>query len=329
MSSTSTVSTGTRVTDETGIWNNWESEFRRNIPQAITSNQTTMYWVKATAEFFKPQITHLFGLLRTTRNSLDWARRTVRRLQGELEEARTALQCERDVMERLIQRQESYGPSSPQRPDSRASVVQARAQWQAELEAMAADLTNTTLMSDRITQRQARELIDSKKAWVDAEGIGCWMAKRNNGKLRTKYYKLNLRNTYAEDGKKLKGSIRIYQLALIADNRREELRMAQSKATGTQYYECSHLCHNAGCFNPKHVVVEPRMENKLRQSCNGRYEIHAKGLKYHPCPHHDGSARQRCILPVDKVESHHVFQAPGMFTRGIEDDVGEEEEDED
>ena len=67
----------------------------------------------------------------------------------------------------------------------------------------------------------------------------------------------------------------MHQLAIVARGGIAELR-ATLKGKGddaTQIYEASHLCHNDYCFNPDHLVVEPRKDNRARQGCNGLVSI--------------------------------------------------------
>ncbi|KAK9249046.1 zinc-binding loop region of homing endonuclease-domain-containing protein, partial [Lipomyces tetrasporus] len=87
-------------------------------------------------------------------------------------------------------------------------------------------------------------------------------------------------------------------VALIADNRRDELKMT----LGSYSFDISHLCHNRKCFNPEHLVVESRRTNNRRQSCNGRKILVAgDDFSYHPCAHGSVEKMRKCILP-----EHHV-----------------------
>ncbi|KAK9236996.1 zinc-binding loop region of homing endonuclease [Lipomyces kononenkoae] len=56
----------------------------------------------------------------------------------------------------------------------------------------------------------------------------------------------------------------LHQIVLVADDRREEL----NQTLRSDSHDISHLCHNRKCFNPEHLVVESRLNNRRRQRCN-------------------------------------------------------------
>ncbi len=49
----------------------------------------------------------------------------------------------------------------------------------------------------------------------------------------------------------------------------------------------SHLCHNAGCLNPSHVVLEPLDVNKGRNGCPAGAHCHHKVRCLRPGPSFD------------------------------------------
>lgn len=44
--------------------------------------------------------------------------------------------------------------------------------------------------------------------------------------------------------------------------------------TDNQRWTCSHLCHNRGCFNSKHIVFEPHSVNLQRRACSAQFCNH-------------------------------------------------------
>lgn len=159
---------------------------------------------------------------------------------------------------------------------------------------------------DLITTDHARELLMAKRTEVTT-GTACWIAAgeqaHENG-----YKAVNLANTYSRVPGHIQQKIGIkklylHQLALIASNRRDELLWCTQ---ANKLFQVSHLCHNSGCFNPEHLIVEESDRNKARNTCQGHEIIEYSGLgamRYHPCAH--GGERNeylRCILPVRAIE---------------------------
>ncbi|KAK9311664.1 zinc-binding loop region of homing endonuclease [Lipomyces starkeyi] len=91
---------------------------------------------------------------------------------------------------------------------------------------------------------------------------------------------------------------RLHQIALIADNRRDELKTT----LGSYSYDVSHLCHNRKCFNPEHLIVESRTNNQRRRICNGHKILVHDGFSYHPCAHGSVEKMRKCILPVQHLQ---------------------------
>jgi len=95
----------------------------------------------------------------------------------------------------------------------------------------------------------------------------------------------------------------LHQLVFVADGRGDLLL----RTTGTHLggpYEVSHLCHTPGCFNPGHLIIEPRALNEARNACKTARPIEVGGVRIHPCVHwddgqwYDGEKgpQRRCIL---------------------------------
>ncbi|KAK9365153.1 zinc-binding loop region of homing endonuclease-domain-containing protein [Lipomyces kononenkoae] len=90
----------------------------------------------------------------------------------------------------------------------------------------------------------------------------------------------------------------LHQIALIADNRRDELELT----LGNPSFDVSHLCHNRLCFNAEHLVVESRQTNVSRMTCNGKKILVHDEFSYHPCSHGSVEKMRKCILPVQHLE---------------------------
>lgn len=93
------------------------------------------------------------------------------------------------------------------------------------------------------------------------------------------------RNTYKKckvDNSNSRKEVYVHQLAVIADNRGEQLVACIGDKNTTQTHECAHRCHNPGCFNPDHISIMTREENKEMNFCRA-FEIN--GVKYTTCIH--------------------------------------------
>ena len=103
----------------------------------------------------------------------------------------------------------------------------------------------------------------------------------------------------------------LHQLALIADGRIDELGWC-TQASGK--FQVSHLCHNGGCHNPRHLVVEESDRNKARNSCQGHEVIDYSGIgpmRYNPCDHGGfKNMYRRCILPTRAI-TESGYHGPG------------------
>jgi hypothetical protein len=151
-----------------------------------------------------------------------------------------------------------------------------------------------------ISQAHARTLLDERKTEVTID-LECWIAGHIAAAHENGYKAVNLENTMswtAGNGSTKIGIKKMYlhHLALIGADRRDELGWCTQAGT----FHVSHLCHNNGCFNPAHLVVEEANRNKDRNSCQGHSIVEYSGngaLSYHPCRH--GGERnmyRRCIL---------------------------------
>lgn len=107
----------------------------------------------------------------------------------------------------------------------------------------------------------------------------------------------------------------LHQLAVVASGNGQNL-LRTSASNGTD--EVSHLCHNSGCFNPDHVVVESKELNRARWACGGAFIVKATdGSVYHPCVHGAVEHRRSCLLPTFRMErgSYYVNTKTGPVVR--------------
>nr|ABF71490.1 putative homing endonuclease [Pleopsidium chlorophanum] len=183
-------------------------------------------------------------------------------------------------------------PSSAQRPDTSDSARGHALEWLLDL----TTYPHNSSAYDAITVAEALRVCNEHRHQVMGP-LGCWESNLA-GRPNSGYQRVNLRNTVI-NGRKAEVRIYLHQLTLIADNRRGELMAAVLESELAM--ECSHLCHNGRCFRPSHLVVEPRAENKERQTCNGHFIIKHGGMTYNPCRHGFGSLRRDCLLPVKVV----------------------------
>ncbi|KAK9359166.1 zinc-binding loop region of homing endonuclease-domain-containing protein [Lipomyces starkeyi] len=127
----------------------------------------------------------------------------------------------------------------------------------------------------------------------------CWhIMLPNSGNAATKHDRVNVAAAIAEAGKQ--HNAKIYQIALIAYNRRDELEAT----LGRSNYDISHLCHNGKCFSPEHLIVESSTNNQRRKICKGQKILVHNGFSYHPCPHGRVEKLRKCILPLHHLEGN-------------------------
>jgi hypothetical protein len=156
-----------------------------------------------------------------------------------------------------------------------------------------------------ITVAHARELVDTRRTEITT-GLKCWIAgleeAHENG-----YKAVNLANTYsrAEGHTREKIGIRkmyLHHISLIADGRLDELGWCTQ---ANNRFQVSHLCHNGGCCNPEHLVVEESARNKDRNSCQGHAIIEYSGwgpVRYNPCRHGgELGVFRKCLLPTKHI----------------------------
>ncbi|KAK9327452.1 zinc-binding loop region of homing endonuclease, partial [Lipomyces starkeyi] len=91
-------------------------------------------------------------------------------------------------------------------------------------------------------------------------------------------------------------------LAVIATNREDELNTTLDRSSRSRF-DISHLCHNAKCFNPEHIIVESATNNNRRRTCNGQKVIVYGNFTYHPCTHDGVEKKRKCILPTLRLEA--------------------------
>lgn len=157
-----------------------------------------------------------------------------------------------------------------------------------------------------ISVDHARNLLDARKSEVTT-GLKCWIAGGQQVAHEYGYKAINLANTYSLVKGKERTKIDIkkmylHHLALIAAERLDELRWCSQ---ANNRFQVSHLCHNNGCFDPRHLIVEEADRNKARNSCQGHEIIEYSGvgpMRYNPCPH--GGERKmyrKCLLPTRAI----------------------------
>lgn len=167
-----------------------------------------------------------------------------------------------------------------------------------------------------ITTNHARALITARRTEITKD-LECWVAG-NEPAHENGYKAVNLANTKSQaDGA---GDVKIglrkvylHHLALIADDRRDELGWCTQ---ANNLFQVSHLCHNGGCFNPAHLKVEESWRNKQRNSCQGHEILSYSGwgpLKYHPCSH-GGELNEfhRCLLPTRFITESGSYRNSSM-----------------
>ncbi|KAK9482275.1 zinc-binding loop region of homing endonuclease-domain-containing protein, partial [Lipomyces starkeyi] len=142
---------------------------------------------------------------------------------------------------------------------------------------------------DKITQTRANELVHSYRNWTTT--LGCW---ESNAKPKPRGYVFV---SIAGAGGR-RDDIGLHQLVLIADNRRDELRVTLSSNS----LDVSQICHNRKCFNPEHLVAESRINNARRQACNGHKILVHDDFSYHPCSHGSVEKMRKCILPLQHLK---------------------------
>lgn len=119
------------------------------------------------------------------------------------------------------------------------------------------------------------------------------------------YTKINLWQTFWP-GTQIKIGCRPYQhqLAIVAQGNGHELLYT----SGNSPYEVSHLCLNARCFSPEHVIVESNVLNRRRKTCcEKKVTWTLDGRIYHPCPHGQKERGRRCILPRESSSEQRYY----------------------
>jgi hypothetical protein len=133
---------------------------------------------------------------------------------------------------------------------------------------------------------------------------GCWVRAGDSG---AEYPKLNLRNSphpLRQPGSNRKFGFQPYIHQLVVAARGDAELLKKTSPGVVAPFEVSHLCHDKRCFNPAHIIVEPRALNEARNSCRRRPVLRTGSLTFHPCPHWDDDAwcggvpgpRRQCVL---------------------------------
>ncbi len=192
----------------------------------------------------------------------------------------------------------------PPRPVTTDTVTEAREALGFFLEKCAAEVGVTSVVLAKlkdVSPTWAKALLDRNYRSPPLKtALGCWITSsvpaHPNG-----YVKVNLRNTYYGESK-LGIQPFLHQLSMVAKGHGPHLAL-----TATGDWEVSHLCHNGGCFNPNHLVIEPAALNKARNICKGRHILRIEGvMEVDQCPHWDDEIwyegmrgpRKACVLPT-------------------------------
>ena len=185
---------------------------------------------------------------------------------------------------------------APSRPDTGSTALGERTTFYA---AAAATTSNNPPGNypkfTKITPEHAIAIINRQ---CDAHNqLGCMLSSNRAGHPNG-YIKINLTHTKGSDGEQLGFQPWLHQIALIASNRLLQLQFTGGRGG----YETSHLCHEGGCFNPDHLVVETAQANKARNSCHGHWIVKHGGMTWDPCVHGEDGVRKKCILPVKVLD---------------------------
>ncbi len=204
----------------------------------------------------------------------------------------------RDVREEIVAGGR-FAP--PVRPPSSDSVVQIRDAMDLAMndEAAAVPADEVHALSE-LPANWAVGILMGPARQPTVNELNCWMT--GNQPSHKQYQKINLRNTRHPTQP---GVLNLYpyrhQLAVVASGKGMQLNLATQGGS----HQVSHLCHNPGCFNPNHVVVEPRELNVARNTCRGKFIVEGPdGSIIHPCWHWNWrgeGAHQTCILPRKTV----------------------------
>lgn len=209
---------------------------------------------------------------------------------------------------------------SVSRPLTDHSVQERRFQWQAQMDQEFIGQPEASATIERIwgldpawVTRLLRRQRDADMEQRSPRGqlLGCWMSS-DRAAHPYGYTKINLRNTRMP-GTNVDIGVQPYrhQLAVVAAGLGQNLvRTTRDNSTD----EVSHLCGNHRCFNPDHIVVEPREMNRKRWACGGAWIVRtADGTVYNPCPHRAEPPWRECILP-----RRHLPAAGGYYQNSAE-----------
>lgn len=98
---------------------------------------------------------------------------------------------------------------------------------------------------------------------------GCWLAQKSTNRADNGYVQIS--PMVESTGRSANGVHKeavlpqgAHRLAVRAWKSEEDSRNITDKG-----WDASHLCHQPTCFNPDHIVVEPKWLNELRKKCAG------------------------------------------------------------
>lgn len=161
---------------------------------------------------------------------------------------------------------------------------------------------------------------DRREEGGDRRGrlLGCWMTRPSSAHAYG-YTKVNLRNTFrpGSTDERIGTQPFRHQLAVVADGYGQNLLRTTGAAAPD---EVSHLCLNSRCFNPDHVIVEPKAMNRKRWACGGAWAVRTMdGTVYNPCPHRAEEPWRQCMLPTMELarrQGYYENSAIGPILRG-------------
>ncbi|KAK5988591.1 hypothetical protein PT974_10077 [Cladobotryum mycophilum] len=131
--------------------------------------------------------------------------------------------------------------------------------------------------------------------------LDCWMSRNVPGHGNG-YQKMNLRKTPHPVTRRPLGVMAFaHQVGIVGNGDGRKLRL-----TTKGQYQVSHLYHNTGCFNPRHLVVETKEDNKARNTCHNAFIIVTPdGTSIDPWVHWQLQVRRRCILRTRQLKPAH------------------------
>lgn len=117
-----------------------------------------------------------------------------------------------------------------------------------------------TSCSDRDCIDAFKNFLKEIKDALEVDDKGCWIASKPFKGRTGNQFKIPYKD---DDGKTKYFRVKLYRMWFYSKVR--TIAMAEDHTK----YTCSHLCHNNGCLNPQHLVLEDLATNKARNVCPG------------------------------------------------------------